>query len=180
MALLLPLPPQPYNKNPTEPISAKNNTAQRRCRPIVWSPGLILLPATFKAGLWATCNNPFGAVAKAAIPDHSAILGLSFHFKRACGKQLHAIVRRTAWQFNFLVVDKSIVPYRQCCACRGWPGAGLLVRSIVDTAICSEPLAFAADAVRLWGLNRFSPAICRRIKLYKRKAKSDSGCRGSP
>jgi hypothetical protein len=61
-----------------------------------------------------------------------------------------------------------------------WPRAGLLVRSIVDTAICTKPLAFAADAVRLWGLNRFSPAICRRIKLYKRNAKSDSGCCGSP
>ena len=115
--MLLPLPPQPYNKNPTEPISAKNNTAQRRCRPIVWSPGLILLPATFRAGLWAICNTPFGAVAKAAIPDHSAILRLSFQFKRACGKQLHAIVHRTAWRFHFSVVDKSIAPYRQCSGC---------------------------------------------------------------
>jgi hypothetical protein len=52
--------------------------------------------------------------------------------------------------------------------------------SIVDTAICSKPLAFAADAVRLWGLNRFSPAICRLAKSYLEEAKSDSGCCGSP
>jgi hypothetical protein len=33
----------------------------------------------------------------------------------------------------------------------------LLVRSSLDTAICSGPLAFAVDAVSLWGLNRLSP-----------------------
>ena len=60
--------------------------------------------------------------------------------------------------------EKSLVPYRQCSAVRGWRRAGLLERSIVDTAICSKPLAFAADAVRLWGLNRLSPAIRRIIK----------------
>ena len=51
--------------------------------------------------------------------------------------------------------------------------------SIVDTAICSKPLAFAADAVRLWGLNRFSPAIRRIVKSYLQEAKSDSGCCGA-
>ena len=73
--------------------------------------------------------------------------------------------------FATSIVAKSLVPYRQCSAHRDLRIPGLSVRRIVDTAICSEPLAFAADAVRLWGLNRFSPAICRRIKLYRQKAK---------
>jgi hypothetical protein len=39
------------------------------------------------------------------------------------------------WSFD----GKSLVPYRQCSARRVWRGAGLLERSIGDTAICGKP-----------------------------------------
>src|SRR5258705_7339857 len=52
---------------------------------------------------------------------------------------------------------KSLVPYRQCSAHRDLRMPRSSVWSIVDTAICSGPLAFAVDAVSLWGLNRLSP-----------------------
>ena len=55
----------------------------------------------------------------------------------------------------FSVVDKSLVPYRQCSAGRVRPAEDFGA-SIVDTAIWSGPLAFAVDAVSLWGLNRLS------------------------
>jgi hypothetical protein len=38
-------------------------------------------------------------------------------------------------------VAKSLVPYRQCSACRNFRLPVLLLRSIVDTAICAKPLA---------------------------------------
>jgi hypothetical protein len=37
------------------------------------------------------------------------------------------------------IIAKSLVPYRQCSAGRGSRRAGLLERSIVDTAICTKP-----------------------------------------
>ena len=39
------------------------------------------------------------------------------------------------------VSGKSLVPYRQCSACRNFLLSMLPVRSIVDTAICAKPLA---------------------------------------
>ena len=67
-------------------------------------------------------------------------------------------------QNGFWIYAKSLVPYRQCSACEAARVPRVPLRSTVDTAIWSGPLAFAADAVILWGLNRFSLAICRIIK----------------
>jgi hypothetical protein len=38
-------------------------------------------------------------------------------------------------------MKQLLVPYRQCSACRNFWLPLVLVRSIVDTAICSKPLA---------------------------------------
>jgi hypothetical protein len=46
------------------------------------------------------------------------------------------------------------------------------VWSIVDTAIWSGPLAFAVDAVNLWGLNRLSPLTTEIVKLTTKGRRS--------
>ena len=52
-----------------------------------------------------------------------------------------SLCRRDDAAQSLSVNAKSLVPYRQCSACRNFRLPLLLMRSIVDTAICAKPLA---------------------------------------
>jgi hypothetical protein len=85
----------------------------------------------FRFERWKACSGLLSRVARDAHQVGSPIR----HSPSECSRLMILVLK------PLVMSAKSLVPYRQCSACRNSRLPMLLVRSIVDTAICAKPLA---------------------------------------